>query len=95
MQRKTRVTYPMLRDEDNQVASQYGLRHGFPDELKALYQGFGVDLAHVNGEPSWTLPLPARFIIDPHGVIRDVDADPDYTIRPDPSETLDKLRSFM
>jgi peroxiredoxin len=34
------------------------------------------------------LKIPARFIIDTNGIIRDAKADPDYRYSPDPSEAL-------
>jgi peroxiredoxin len=63
-----------------------------PDDLKGLYKNFGIDLAETNGEDSWSLAVPARFIIDTAGVVRYVRADPDYTRRPEPEETLEELK---
>jgi len=37
-----------------------------------------------NGDASWTLPIPARFLIDRGGIIRWAEADPGYTTRPEP-----------
>ncbi len=54
-----------------------------------------IDLPRYNGDSSWQLPMPARFVIDPAGVVRDAAFDPDYTVRPDPLETLAALRRAM
>jgi hypothetical protein len=35
--------------------------------------------------------MPARYIIDTGGIIRVADVNADYTIRPEPSETVRKL----
>jgi len=32
--------------------------------------------------------MPGRFVIDQQGTIRHMDIDPDYTARPDPTETV-------
>jgi len=40
------------------------------------------------------LPMPARYIIDKAGTIRAADVNADYTIRPEPSETLRQLRTL-
>ena len=48
----------------------------------------------MNGDDSWTLPIPARIIIDQQGVIRSMDADPDYTVRTDPQKTLEILKQI-
>jgi len=53
-----------------------------------------IDLPRYDGDDSWELPMPARFIIDRGGIIRYADFHPDYTIRPDPTETLAVLRAM-
>jgi peroxiredoxin len=65
-----------------------------PDELIAVYKKLGVDLVRFNGDNLWRLPVPARFIIDRGGIVRAVEADPDYTTRPEPDETLAALRGL-
>jgi len=84
----------ILFDPGNQVAARYGLRWFLPEELRELYQKFGIDLTMNNGEDSWSLPFPARIIIDSNGVARNVWFDPDYTRRPEPEETLNQLRKI-
>jgi len=67
------------------IAKTFGLVFTLPDDLKDLYLNvFKNDLAQRNGETSWRLPLPARFVIDRGGIIRYAQADPDYTVRPEP-----------
>ena len=65
-----------------------------PDYLRALYSTFPLDLEKFNGEPSWTLPIPARFVIDRQGIIRAAESDPDYPTRPEPRDTLEALRAI-
>ena len=88
------LPYTLLRDHGNQVVSKYGLTFALPDDLKQVYQKFGIDLAKANGDESWTLPMPARFVIDRLGTIRAADVDPDYTRRPEPAKTVEVLRSL-
>lgn len=88
------LPFTMLRDQGNRVAATYGLVFRLPDDLKQLYLKFGIDLARANGDDSWTLPMPARFVIDRAGVIRSADADPDYTQRPEPAETVLVLKTL-
>jgi len=92
MSEKLGLSFDLLHDYGNKVASQYGLTFTLPNELRIVYSGFGIDLPKVNGDDSWTLPMPARIIIDQHGIIRSVDADPDYTVRTDPQKTLESLK---
>jgi peroxiredoxin len=89
------LSFELLRDFGNRVAEAYGLVFTLPDDLREIYVKFGVDLARGNGDGTWRLPIPARFVIDRGGVIRAVDADPDYTRRPEPARTVEILRSLQ
>lgn len=88
------LPFTLLRDRGNAVAAKYHLAFTLPDDLKAVYLKIGVDLPKANGDDSWTLPMPARFVIDAGGVIRQSDIDPDYTVRSEPERTLDVLRAL-
>ncbi len=85
------LSFELLSDFGNRVAETYGLVFTLPDDLREIYLKFGIDLARGNGDGTWRLPIPARFVIDRQGIIRAVDADPDYTRRPEPSRTVEIL----
>lgn len=91
---KHKLRFEVLRDAGNEVAASYGLRWAFPEDLRALYLKFGIDVPAGNGDNSWTLPLPARYVIDRSGVVRYARTDPDYTRRPEPEETLEALEKL-
>ncbi len=84
----------ILSDPGNEVAERYGIRFELPDDLRSIYRQFKINLDEYNGDDSWTLPMPTRLIIDKDGVIRYAEMDPDYTIRPDPEETVAALREI-
>jgi peroxiredoxin len=86
------LTFDLLTDRGNRVATEFGLTHKLPDDLRTLYTKFGADLARFNGDDSWTLPMPARFVISQEATVYWVSADPDYTIRPEPAETIECLK---
>jgi peroxiredoxin len=88
------LTFEILSDRGNEVAARFGLRFGLPDYLREIYRTFPLDLQTFNGEASWTLPMPARFVIDGQGIVRAAESDPDYTTRPEPAETLQALRAI-
>jgi peroxiredoxin len=90
-ERENALSFPILSDHGNSVANEFGLRFRLPDDLIAVYKGFGNDLTVGNGEDSWTLPMPARYVIGNDGVIAYAEVNPDYTRRPDPSELLPVL----
>jgi peroxiredoxin len=62
---------PQLPEHSREVAGRFGLRFTLPDYLRTLYATFPLGLTIYNGDDSWTLPMPARFVIDQEGVIRD------------------------
>ena len=84
----------MLSDPGNETAARYGIRFELPQNLKKIYRQFGINLDEYNGDDSWTLPLPARFIIDREGIIRHADVNADYTVRSDPQETVEILKEI-
>jgi len=89
-----RLGFDILSDPGNEYAAQLGLRFTVPPEIQAIYRGFGIDLPTCNGEPSWTLPMPGRIVVDRHGVVRAADVDPDYTVRPEPERTLAQVATL-
>jgi peroxiredoxin len=93
-QRDNHLGFPVLVDFKGAVADRFGLRFKLSDQLVEIYKQFGNDLAQINGEPSWTLPMPARYVIDRDGVVAYAEVNPDYTKRPDPSELLPVLDSL-
>ncbi len=84
----------VLSDQGNQAAARFGLVFSLPDDLREVYAGFGIDLEKFNGDDSWTLPMPARFVVEPAGTIRHVDADPDYTVRPEPGGLIGLIKAL-
>lgn len=86
--RSLRLSYDLLSDPGNRVAEQYGLAWKLPDDLRAIYRRLGADLPKFNGDDSWRLPVPGRFVIERDGLVRKADVDPDYRVRPEPSEIL-------
>lgn len=61
-------------------------------KLVELYKSLQNDLPAFNGDPSWTLPMPARYVIAPDCTIVYAEVNPDYTHRPDPVEMLPAIR---
>ena len=95
-QRDNKLAFPILSDVRSEVADAFGIRFALPDDLVALYKSFKNDLPTFNDDPSWVLPMPARYVIGRDGIIAYAEVNPDYTHRPDPSEllpVLDRLRT--
>jgi peroxiredoxin len=86
--RTTQVTLPILSDKGGKIARQFGVRWRVPELLQALHLKSGIDLPRLHGEDSWTLPIPARFVVDRDGVIAYSEVDPDQTHRSNPTDLL-------
>ncbi|MGV6831625.1 MAG: peroxiredoxin-like family protein [bacterium] len=89
-----RLNYDLLSDNGNNIAAAFGLRWTMVDPLKSLYNSFGINLPKYNADESWTLPVPARFIVDTNGVIAYAEHSVDYTKRPNPDVLIEALASM-
>jgi len=94
LHKKLNLTFDILTDLHLKIADEFRLVFTFPDYLRELYKSFGSTLDRFNDEPEYRLPMPARYVIDRGGIIRAADLNADYTIRPEPSETLRQLRTL-
>jgi peroxiredoxin len=90
--RQNNLGFPILSDTNNDVASAFGLKFALPDYLIELYKSLKNELPAFNGDPSWTLPMPGRFVIAPDHTIVYAEVNPDYTLRPEPESMLPALK---
>jgi peroxiredoxin len=95
LHKKLNLPFDILTDLHLKTAEQFGLVFTFPDYLRELYRSFGSTLDRFHDESEYRLPIPARYIVDTNGVIRAADVNADYTIRPEPSETLRLLKEIL
>jgi peroxiredoxin len=92
--KKLNLTFDIVTDLHLKVAEEFRLVFVLPDYLRDLYRSFGSTLDRFHDEPEYRLPMPARFVIDSGGTIRAADVNADYTVRPEPSETVRVLREM-
>jgi peroxiredoxin len=90
--RNNKLNFPILSDTHNDVAAAFGIRFALPDYLIELYKSLKNDLPAFNGDDSWTLPMPARYVVGQDGTILYAEVNPDYTHRPEPQDMLRVLR---
>jgi peroxiredoxin len=88
-----KLGFELLFDAGNKVAEAYGIAMQLPDDLIEIYTRFGIDLPKFDGDNTWRLPVPARILLAKGGAVLSIEADPDYTRRPEPEDTLAVLRS--
>jgi peroxiredoxin len=93
--RDNHLSFPILSDPGGEAAAAFGVRFRLPDPLIQLYKDLKNDLPLINGDDSWTLPMPARYVIGRDGVIAYAEVNPDYTRRPEPTELLPALERLL
>lgn len=90
--RENDISFPILSDPHGDVAAAFGVRFVLPAYLVEQYKALNIDLPVFNGNPDWTLPMPARYVIGQDGMILYSEVNPDYTRRPEPKYMLPPLR---
>jgi peroxiredoxin len=90
--RQNKLSFPILSDVKGKVGAAFGLRFNLPDYLVELYKQLKNDLPTFNDDPSWTLPMPARYVIGQDGLILYSEVNPDYTRRLEPEDMIPVLQ---
>lgn len=93
-QRQNNLGFPILSDLGGEVGAKFGIRWTAPDYLREVHKALGADLTQFNGEDSWTLPMPGRYVIGQDGMIAYAEINADYTRRPEPSEIFPILEQL-
>lgn len=96
VRRRAKLEFDVLTDLHLRVAEAFGLAFTLPTALKELYTAFGTTLDKLfHDEPAFRLPMPARYVLDQHGRIRAAGVNPDYTVRPEPEDTVAIVRQLQ
>ncbi len=91
---KNTLAFDVLSDKNAEYAKELGLVFTLPEELRPVYLSFGIDVEAHNGTGQFDLPLAATFVIAQDGSIASAFVDTDYTLRQDPSEVINVLKSL-
>lgn len=91
---RLKLTFDILTGLYLKTTEQFRLLYALADYIRELYKSFGNALDRIHDEPNYPLPIPAHYVIDTSGIIRAADVNADYTIRPEPSDTVKFLRTL-
>src|SRR5207237_9040016 len=80
--------FEILCDLDNGLALECGLVFRLTPEVQKAYLDSNLDLPKLYGNTSWFLPIPATYVIDRTGTVRDAYVNPDFRYRLDPAAIL-------
>jgi peroxiredoxin len=92
--KKLNLAFDILTDLHLKTAEQFRLAFVLPAYLREVYKSFGSTLDRFHDESEYRLPMSARYVIDTEGIIRAADVNANYTVRPEPSETVRLLRTL-
>jgi peroxiredoxin len=86
------LEFEVLSDSGNAVAADYGLVFEVEPAVRDLYASLGAMLPKANGDDSWTLPVPATYVVDTDGTIVWANVNANYVARAEPMEVVKVLR---
>jgi peroxiredoxin len=90
------LSFPILSDKNCELAEKFGIRWMPSQALQGVYRNFGTDVGKFNGDGSWALPMPARYVIGADGIVAYAKVNANYTHRPEPGDVcpvLEQLKS--
>jgi peroxiredoxin len=86
---KNALDFTVLSDVGNKLARELGIVWKQPSAMQGVMKAFGNDLEKINGNAEWELPVPATFLVDARGVVREVYFEADYRKRLEPETALE------
>ena len=87
-QQTNELTYCVLSDPGNQIASGLGILTEPTSDAVATQAKLGLDLVEANADGTRALPMPTTVVVDGGGTIRWIDVHPNYTTRSEVPDIL-------
>jgi peroxiredoxin len=88
------LPFSILSDVDLGYSLLLGLVFWVGNDVKSLYDDLGVDLGRYQGNPSYFLPIAAKFIVDQSGVVRAREVNVEFRQRMDPDTIIAALKAL-
>ena len=92
---KHKLEFEVLSDVGNKTAKEFGLVFNLAEEIRPIYKQFNFDITKYNGDETWSLPIPATYIVNKEGVITESFVSADYTKRMEPSDICEALKNLQ
>jgi len=90
---KNELGFEVLSDLNSEYARSIDLAFTMPEELRPIYENFGIHIEAYNGKGQFDLPLAATYVIAQDGTIINAFVDADYTKRQEPSVAVEALKA--
>ncbi len=91
LKKEKSMSITILSDIKNNIANQFGLVFTLPEKMRELYKSLGANLLDFNDDDSYTLPIPATYVIGQDKKIQFAYVNANYMERADISELLKVL----
>ena len=95
MQEKNELTFTVLSDPGNQIASALGVLTAPTDDARDAQRALGLDLAESNADGTQGVPMPTVAFVDSKGIIRWIDVHADYTTRTEVADIIDAVSAWV
>lgn len=86
------LKFEVLSDVNSDYARKLGIVFTISEELRPIYENFGIQVEAHNGEGQYDVPLAATFVVDVDGTIICDFVAVDYTLRAEPSDVVKVLQ---
>jgi hypothetical protein len=95
VRRRAKLEFHVLTDHHLGVAKAFGLAFTLPTALRHLYAAFGTTLHKFHDEPGFACRCPPATSSTSTDGSRAADVNPDYTVRPEPEDTVAIVRQLQ
>lgn len=95
MQEKNELTFTVLSDPGNSIATALGILTQPTADARAAQLTLGLDLTTINADGTLRVPMPTTVLVDADGTIRWIDVHPDYTTRTEPAALVEAAATHL
>jgi peroxiredoxin len=88
---RNELPFPVLSDIDLGYSLALGLIFWVGTEVQELYKGVGIELEKYHGNQGYFLPMAAKFIVGPDGLVKTRQVDLEFRERMEPEAILAAL----
>ena len=91
LKKEKSMSITILTDTKNNIANKFGLVFKLPEKVRELYKSLGANLLDFNDDDSYTLPIPATYLIGQDKKIHFAYVNANYMERADISELINVI----
>lgn len=92
--KENNISFDILSDVNTKVMQKFGIVFTLDDDVKEVYNHFGIELEKTQGNDEFKMPIPATYVINSDLEIVFAHIEEDYTTRCEPKDVLDFLKQY-